>query len=97
MNIVFLASTRADLRWFKRYYSRVFPEGRSNADRQFKAFLDLLKANPGIGHPYEAESGVREYSLPRVPFTVLYRVKSDRIEVLRVYDQRSAFANEQKR
>lgn len=97
MNIVFLASTRADLRWFKRYYTRVFPEGRSNADRQFKTFLDILKANPGIGHPYEPEPEVREYSLPRVPFTVLYRVKSDRIEVLRVYDQRSAFSNEQKR
>ena len=93
MNIIFLETAKYDLRWFKQYYTRVFPEGRSNADRQYRAFLQLLKANPGIGHPDEWELGLMEYHIPRIPFTVLYRVKSEHIEILRLYDQRSDFSN----
>ena len=93
MQIIFLAQTKADLRWFKRYYTQTFPAGRENANRQYRAFLKLLSERPTIGHPTEDGEGVREYSIPRTPFSALYRVFEDRIEIMRIYDQRSEFSN----
>ena len=94
MQIKFLPSTKADLRWFKRYYSEVFPAGRAKADQQFRGLLVLLKNQPLVGQEHEDHPGVFEYVLPRVPFTVMYRIKGEAIEIMRLYDQRSAFANE---
>ena len=85
MKIFFLETAMYDLRWFKQYYTRVFPEGRSNTNQQYRAFLQILKANPGIGHPDEWELGLMEYHILRTPFTVLYRVKSEHVEILRLY------------
>jgi len=93
MKIIFLETAKYDLRWFKQYYARTFPEGRNNANRQYRAFLQTLKENPGIGHSDEWEMGLLEYHIPRIPFTVLYRVRSENIEILRLYDQRSDFSN----
>lgn len=94
MQIQFLAEAIADLRWFKRYYTSVFPEGRSNANRQYRALLALLKNQPKVGHPSEYAVDVFEYHIPRIPFTVLYRIKGAVIEIMRIYDQRSEFSNE---
>jgi toxin ParE1/3/4 len=89
MKIVFLASTVPDLRWFKTYYSSVFPDGGARADHQFRSLQHLLKTNPNIGHPSEKGDGVREFHVPRTPFTFVYRVRDDRIEILRVLDTRA--------
>jgi plasmid stabilization system protein ParE len=94
MKIIFLAGAKADLRWFKRYYMQVFPEGRVNADQQYGTFLRLLSSSPMVGEKVEGMPEVREYPIRRTPFTVLYRVKAEHIEILRVFDQRSGFANE---
>jgi len=94
MNIHILASAKADLRWFKRYYMQVFPAGRENADHQFRALLALLKSNPDVGERVDAFPGVREFPIRRTPFSVLYRVQPKHIEILRVFDQRSDFANQ---
>ena len=93
MKIVFLSSALPDLRWFKLYYTRSFPAGRDNANRQFQTLLELLRNNPHIGRAYEGERGVRRYPVPRTPFTILYRARPEQIEILRVYDQRSNFSN----
>jgi plasmid stabilization system protein ParE len=89
MRLVYLDSAAADLRWFKQYYSEVFTEGRVKADQQFLATQKLLKANAFIGQVSEYSKEVREHQIPRTPFTVIYRVVEDRIEVLRVVDGRS--------
>jgi plasmid stabilization system protein ParE len=89
MKLVFLASAVPDLRWFKAYYVSVFPDGRERADRQFLAIQSLLKANPYIGHPSDKIDGAREHHVLRTPFTFLYRVRDDRIEVMRVLDTRA--------
>lgn len=96
MKFVFLASAKPDLRWFKRYYAVSFPEGRRNADAQFLKTRELLMANPQIGHPLENLAGAREYSIPRTPFSFIYRVAGDAIVVLRVLDGRSEDSNELK-
>ena len=93
MTIVFLPGALADLRWFHRYYTQRFPAERDNASRRLRAVLALLGDHPRIGRAVDGEAGLRSYPVPRTPFTVLYRARSDRLEILRVYDQRSAFAN----
>jgi hypothetical protein len=46
-----------------------------------------LKENPFVGVRNERFADVRELKVPRIPFTVVYRAKQDRIEVLRVLDE----------
>lgn len=96
MQIKFLAQATVDLRWFKQYYARVFPAGRPKADQQYRALLVLLKSQPRAGHPVDDFPEVLEYALPGIPFTVLYRIKDDTIEIMRLYDQRGEFSNESK-
>ncbi|KHA53888.1 hypothetical protein Z947_4209 [Sulfitobacter geojensis] len=36
------------------------------------------------------------YSLPGIPFTVLYRFSDQTIEIMRLYDQRSEFSKNRK-
>lgn len=94
MKIVFLASAKPDLRWFKHYYMSRFPEGRRNADAQFLSTKALLLANPFVGHSVENIEDARIYSIPRTPFSFIYRVKDNVIEVVRVLDTRSEDSNE---
>ena len=88
MKLVFLPSTRSDLLWMRTYYSRVSPEGARRAADQYRRVSSILRDNPLVGRPVEELEGVREFSIPRTPFSVIYRVVDDRIEVLRVWDQR---------
>ncbi|WP_299381011.1 type II toxin-antitoxin system RelE/ParE family toxin [uncultured Kiloniella sp.] len=97
MQIKFLAKAKADLRWFKQYYVQVFPAGQTKANQQYAGLLILLKSQPGAGHPAEDLPDVLEYVLPGIPFTVLYRIKGDTIEIMRLYDQRSEFSNQRGR
>lgn len=90
MKIIYLALAKRDLRWFKSYYMQVFPQGREVADSQFLRSQKILKENPYIGHPSERVDGAREYYIPRTPFTFVYRVKDETIEVLRLLDGRSS-------
>lgn len=87
MRIVYLASTRDDLLWMRQYYEIVFPEGRKKAQQQFHTVEVILLSNPFIGHETHRKS-VREFSIPKTPFSYIYRTFPDRIEVLRVWDER---------
>jgi plasmid stabilization system protein ParE len=88
MKIVYLASARDDLLWIRRYFVQIFPEGSIKAQTQFRAIEKLLRGNPQIGHPTEWEQ-VREFSIPNIPFSLIYRLRQGRTEVLRVWDERS--------
>lgn len=87
MEIVYLASARDDLVWMCRYYVEVFPEDASKAGKPFRAAETVLRLNPEIGHLTEWDR-VREFSIPNIPFSVIYRIKEGRIEVLRIWDER---------
>ena len=71
----------------RRYYVEVFPEGASRARNQFRAPESFLSLNPEIDHPTEWDS-VREFPMPNIPFSVIYRIWERRIEVLRIWDER---------
>lgn len=88
MKIVFLESCTPDVAWFRFYYQSVFPDGARRAGQQFKALQATLAANPYAGHPSDTGRDVREMSIPRTPFTLIYRVMPQQIEVLRLWDTR---------
>lgn len=88
MKLVFLPSTRPDLLWMRTYYTQIFPDGAKRAAEHYGRACRVIRDNPSIGHPVEDMAEIREFSIPRTPFSFIYRVVEDRIEVLRVWDQR---------
>ncbi|KZY33888.1 hypothetical protein A3731_19775 [Roseovarius sp. HI0049] len=88
MKIVFLESTVRDIQWFRYYYQSVFPEGSAKARARLRAIQSALAANPYIGQPSETRADIRDLPIPRTPFTLIYRVTPDRIEILRLWDNR---------
>ncbi|MPQ95270.1 type II toxin-antitoxin system RelE/ParE family toxin [Thioclava sp. JE_KL1] len=88
MKIVFLEDAAQDIRWFRHYYQSVFPEGSLKARASLKAIQQTLAANPYAGHPSDSGRAVRELSIPRTPFLLIYRVMPTQIEILRLWDNR---------
>lgn len=88
MKIVFLEDAARDIQWFRFYYRSVFPEGSARARANLKAIQATLAANPYAGHPSDARPQVRELVIPRTPFTLIYRVTPEQIEILRLWDTR---------
>ena len=73
----------------RTYYAHIFQDGAKRAADQYRRNLcGVIRENPLAGRPVEEMEGVREFSMPRTPFSFIYRVVDDRIEVLRVWDQR---------
>lgn len=88
MRVRFLNSSADDITWMRRYCRAIFPEGSKNGQKNYAAGLNAIKENPFAGHPSEAIEGAREYHILRTPFTFVYLVRKDGIEVLRVLDRR---------
>jgi plasmid stabilization system protein ParE len=89
LRVIFLASTADDTLWFRRYYRQIFPSGAVAARDSLKRTLALIADNPMVGQPTH-RSGNRKFPVLRTPFSVVYRISDDRIEVLRLLDQRNA-------
>ncbi len=87
MRLVYLKSALAGLRWYRRYYKFVFPEGAEGADARFVASHRSLRDNPQICHRLE-DTSLRVYPIARTPFVIVYRVHGDEIQVVRIKDAR---------
>ncbi len=87
MRIIFLQHALDDLRWFFYYYDSVFSQGKQKAQTQYYNTKLILKENPYIGKLVNKKN-VREFSIPQIPFSFIYRVERDRIEILRIWDER---------
>jgi toxin ParE1/3/4 len=74
-----------DLAQLRVYVSR---DNRAAAARVTLAIVqsvqDLLSNHPHVGRPGRVP-GTRELVIQRTPYIVPYRVRNDRIEILRVY------------
>jgi plasmid stabilization system protein ParE len=88
MKIVLLASTGPDFDWIADYYLHAFPEGGANAYRQLDRAFANLADNPHLGKPI-AQTRYRQYSVPRTPFNLVYRIGDEALEILHIKDQRS--------
>jgi toxin ParE1/3/4 len=87
MRISFAPKAINDLGWFEAYYRDVFPEGGQNADLHFLRTVSLLKSHPQSGHVSD-ETGRREITIPKTPFSIIYRIKTDHLRILRIWDGR---------
>ena len=72
----------------RTYYVYIFPDGAKRAADPYRRTCGIIRENPLVGRPVEEIEGVREFSIPRTPFSFIYRIVEDRIEVLRVWEQR---------
>ena len=88
MRLIYLASANDDLAWFQEYYGSIFHAGSAHATGQYVRAVATLSDHPYIGRPV-GETGLRSYSIPRLPFALIYRVTKDHMEVIRVWDQRA--------
>jgi plasmid stabilization system protein ParE len=88
MRLVYLPSCVRDLVWWRHYYARVFPEGAAVARERILAIERLLLEHPQAGRPTHRPD-VRRLSVPRTPFVAFYRLREERIEILRLIDTRS--------
>ena len=88
MKIVFLPSAKPSVRWFNAYYGQVFPEGSANARKSMANAKRMLIAYPMSGTQIEGRRA-RLFQISKTPFAVIYRIGSDRIEILALHDSRS--------
>lgn len=88
MRIVTLKTAQLDAVWFREYYNSVFPAGSAKAALHFRETKSLLKSYPQIGYPSET-AGLRELQILKTPFVIVYRIRADEIQIVRLWDQRA--------
>jgi ParE toxin of type II toxin-antitoxin system, parDE len=88
VKIVFLETAQHDMGWFRQYYRSVFTAGKTNAGAHFKEAKRLLKSYPHVGHPSDT-ADFRELPILRTPFAIIYRIRGDEIQIVRLWDQRA--------
>lgn len=89
MKVVYAERALRDMGWFRDYYAAVFPAGKGNARASLLRTEALIAENPHVGQTTAPGAGTREFPILRTPFVLLYRLKEDRIEILRVWDTRA--------
>lgn len=57
---------------------------------RIEAAADLIASQPRIGRPGQ-KPGTREFSIPGIPYTLVYRVRGGVIEIGRVLHQRRRY------
>jgi plasmid stabilization system protein ParE len=97
MKVVYLETARDDILWFREYYESAFSSGQANARAQLLRTEALIVEFPKIGHSVDHAHEVFEYHIPKTPFSMIYRIVQNEIQILRLYDQRSEFSNDQRR
>ncbi|MBG8952429.1 type II toxin-antitoxin system RelE/ParE family toxin, partial [Vibrio cholerae] len=63
------------------------PQSARDFVKEVHELTELLKANPAMGRPGRV-FGTRELILQKFPYIIPYRVKDNRIEILRVFPTR---------
>lgn len=66
------------------YISRDSPAAAERLVAAIEDGLELLARHPAMGRPGRVE-GTRELVIPGTPYIIPYRVRADRVEVLRVF------------
>jgi len=87
VKLAYLAQSRRDIAWWRRYYGYTFPQGRTAANRHYLRIVKLLLDNPYLGRPVEGFD-LRQIPIPNTPFQLIYRVRSQTLEIVRVWDMR---------
>ena len=78
-----IMGVRADLKNFADL------ESKSIVETEFKISKNLIISQNFVGVEFGFGQNVRKLKIVKTPFSMIYRIKKDRIEVLRVLDERT--------
>jgi len=85
MNVVWSPEAISDLVSLRSYIAEDNPAAAQRVVLHIIRNIEqLLSANPDMGRPGRVP-GTRELVIPRAPYIVPYRVRNNRIQVLRIY------------
>ncbi|TAN45945.1 MAG: type II toxin-antitoxin system RelE/ParE family toxin [Nitrospirae bacterium] len=83
MRIVWLDDAVQDLIEIRKYIAADKPQTANKVAALIKSSVDRLAEHTDIGRPGRVE-GTRELVLAPLPYIIPYRMKNNRIEILRV-------------
>ena len=84
MKFVLLPSAKDDLAEIRSYLKQESPAAVRIVSTRIKQSLLLLTEQPYIGHPTD-DTEVLEWHIPRLPYSIPYRVIENQIQILRVF------------
>lgn len=84
MKTILLAQARSDIHQAVDYIRKDNPSAANNLIMAVQKSLRLIEKNPNIGRLYP-EDGTREWSVPKWPYVIPYRINGDTVEVLRLW------------
>ena len=84
--VVLLAAAQNDLRRAAQFYARESKRIAGEFLAQFEHALELISTDPELGAV--TRRGSRRFLMRRFPYTIIYRVESERVLVLAVGHQR---------
>jgi toxin ParE1/3/4 len=87
MTVRYTAAAVRDLTNIEAYIAQDDPERARALVRTVRACIDHLARFPRMGRPGK-RPGTRELILADVPYLAIYRLRADRVEVLRIRHQR---------
>ncbi len=83
MVVIWLDRARHELLQIRDYIAADNPTAAEQAARRILETAERLRNTPHIGRPGRI-SGTREFVIARTPFIIVYRVRDQIIEILRV-------------
>lgn len=87
MQIKWLKKALINLEHSAEYLQEQNPQSARDFVKEVHELTELLKATPAMGRPGRV-FGTRELILQKFPYLIPYRVKDNRIEILRVFPTR---------
>lgn len=87
MKVVWLPHAVADLANARAYIAQHNPSAAKSVAARIKKIVSQLCRHPYLGRPTDVED-VREMTVAGLPYLIPYRVRDDRIEILRVFIRR---------
>ena len=83
MQVAWRKSAVLDLYRVREYIRQDNPAAAETTGTRIEAAVDSLARFPEMGHPGEVP-GTRELVIPRLPYLVVYRLKGDAVQILRI-------------
>lgn len=84
MEVYWLRTALRNLREESEYIAAENPAAATLVAKRIRAAVSLLSENPALGRPGRV-TGTRELVVPKTRYLIPYRVRQERVEILRVF------------
>ncbi len=83
MKVIWFKSAVLDLKSVRDYITQDNPQAAQQVVQRIKDKVSLLREQPGMGRPGRVPN-TKELLVDRTPFILPYRVRDNKVEILRV-------------